>query len=81
LLLVTLLLQRTYTTSGTGVWSMGTLSNGAGATLTITATVNATVVMPIQRLLRGNGADPAMKQHQQSTPIYPAISTNQRKHC
>jgi hypothetical protein len=29
-------------TSGTGVWSMGTLSNGAGATLTITATVNAT---------------------------------------
>jgi tetrahydromethanopterin S-methyltransferase subunit C len=29
-------------TSGTGVWSIGTLSNGASATLTITATVNAT---------------------------------------
>jgi hypothetical protein len=26
---------------GTGVWSIGTLSNGASATLTITATVNA----------------------------------------
>jgi tetrahydromethanopterin S-methyltransferase subunit C len=33
--------QATYT-SGTGVWSIGTLSSGAGATLTITATVNAT---------------------------------------
>jgi hypothetical protein len=30
----------------------GTLSNGASATLTITATVNATVVMPIRRLLQ-----------------------------
>jgi hypothetical protein len=36
--------------SGTGVWSMGTLSNGASATLTITATVNAAVVMPIRLL-------------------------------
>ncbi|MDI6050787.1 DUF11 domain-containing protein, partial [Flavobacterium sp. XS2P24] len=29
-------------TSGTGVWSVGTLANGASATLNITATVNAT---------------------------------------
>jgi hypothetical protein len=40
-LLVTLLRTGTYT-SGTGVWSIGTLANGASATLTITATVNAT---------------------------------------
>jgi hypothetical protein len=52
-------------TSGTGVWSIGTLSNGASATLTITATVNATVVMPIQRLLQPMKPISFIKQHQQ----------------
>jgi glycerol-3-phosphate dehydrogenase len=43
--------------AGTGVWSIGTLANGASATLTITATVNATGSYAIQ-LLRAE-ADPA----------------------
>jgi hypothetical protein len=41
----------------TGAWTIGTLTNGSSATLTITATVNASVVMPM-RLLSQRRADP-----------------------
>jgi glycerol-3-phosphate dehydrogenase len=54
---ITLLQVQEHIQAGTGVWSIGTLSNGASATLTITATVNATGSYAIQ-LLRAE-ADPA----------------------
>jgi hypothetical protein len=65
---------------GTGVWSIGTLSNGASATLTITATVNATGSYANTATIAANEADPAsLKQHINKYPS--TSSTSQRKHC
>jgi uncharacterized repeat protein (TIGR01451 family) len=61
--------QGTYT-SGTGVWSIGTLSNGASATLTITATVNATGSYANTATIAANEADPAsLNNTSTSTPV------------
>jgi hypothetical protein len=55
-------------TSGTGVWSMGTLSNGASATLTITATVNATGGYANTATIAANGSQP-LNNTSTSTPV------------
>ncbi|MCG2611730.1 PKD domain-containing protein, partial [Flavobacterium sp. SM15] len=44
--------------SGTGVWTIGNLANGASATLTITATVNATGNYSNTAVITGNQNDP-----------------------
>ncbi|HOS85048.1 MAG TPA: hypothetical protein PK199_09050, partial [Bacteroidales bacterium] len=45
-------------TSGTGVWAIGTIANGASQTLTVTATVNATGVYANTATITANEADP-----------------------
>ncbi|MDI5889313.1 hypothetical protein QLS42_15730, partial [Flavobacterium sp. LB3P48] len=57
-------------TSGTGVWSVGTLANGASATLDITATVNATGSYANTATITANEADPTPGNNTAtSTPV------------
>ncbi|MDI6050572.1 hypothetical protein QLS31_12090, partial [Flavobacterium sp. XS2P24] len=57
-------------TSGTGVWSIGSLANGASATLSITATVNATGSYANMATISANEADPAPGNNTStSTPV------------
>ncbi|MDI6051349.1 DUF11 domain-containing protein, partial [Flavobacterium sp. XS2P24] len=57
-------------TSGTGVWSVGTLANGASATLNITATVNATGSYVNTATITANEADPTLGNNTAtSTPV------------
>ncbi|MFV8334427.1 Ig-like domain-containing protein, partial [Flavobacterium sp. GSP14] len=46
--------------SGTGVWTIGNLANGGSATLTITATVNATGSYANKADIKANEADPTL---------------------
>ncbi|MFV8352048.1 hypothetical protein ACNQHI_03685, partial [Flavobacterium sp. XS2P14] len=56
--------------SGTGVWSVGNLANGGSATLTITATVNATGSYANTASIAANEADPTLGNNTStSTPI------------
>ncbi|MDI6050786.1 Ig-like domain-containing protein [Flavobacterium sp. XS2P24] len=57
-------------TSGTGVWSVGTLANGSSATLNITATVNATGSYANTATIAANEADPTPGNNTStSTPV------------
>ena len=58
--------------SGTGVWSIGNLANGASATLTITATVNTTsVTVNTATKTAENEVDPVAGNNQASAAITP----------
>ncbi|MCU0440202.1 MAG: Ig-like domain-containing protein, partial [Raineya sp.] len=56
--------------SGTGVWTIGNLANGANATLTITVTVNATGSYANTATISGNETDPTPGNNTStSTPV------------
>ncbi|MEQ8676771.1 MAG: PKD domain-containing protein [Aggregatilineales bacterium] len=72
--------QGTYT-SGTGIWDVGTLANGATATLTITATVNAgTAGSTITNTASGSALEPdpiaANNSASVNIVVVPAISAD-----
>ncbi|MFA7467751.1 MAG: DUF11 domain-containing protein [Desulfotomaculaceae bacterium] len=56
---------------GTGIWSIGSLANGATATLTITAEVAATGNYTNQATISGDQFDPAPNNDVSSLTIYP----------
>ncbi|MFV8358352.1 DUF11 domain-containing protein, partial [Flavobacterium sp. XS1P32] len=56
--------------SGSGVWSIGNVANGGSATLTVTATVNATGSYANRADITANEADPTLGNNTStSTPI------------
>ncbi|MFB9063493.1 hypothetical protein ACFFUQ_05615, partial [Flavobacterium branchiarum] len=62
--------------SGTGVWNIGTLANGANATLTITATVNATGSYANTASINGNENDPTPGNNTSTITPNPTATTN-----
>ncbi|QNK64746.1 DUF11 domain-containing protein [Pedobacter sp. PAMC26386] len=59
----------------TGLWTIGALTNGANATLTITATVKATGPYANTASIKGNENDPTPNNTSTSTPI-PVATTD-----
>ena len=63
-------------TSGTGVWAIGGLANGASQTLTVTATVNATGVYANTATIVANEADPTPANNTSTNTPTPVAQSN-----
>jgi uncharacterized repeat protein (TIGR01451 family) len=62
--------------SGTGVWTIGALANGASATLTITATVNLSGVYANTATISGELTDPVPANNTATVTPVPVPQTN-----
>ncbi|MFV8357641.1 beta strand repeat-containing protein, partial [Flavobacterium sp. XS1P32] len=62
--------------SGSGVWSIGNLANGGSATLTITATVNATGSYANRADIAANEADPTLGNNTSTSKPIPVPQSN-----
>ena len=62
--------------AGTGVWSIGSLANGASRTLTITATVTAAGLPQVTNTatITGNEYDPRLTNNTSVVPVTPQLS-------
>ncbi|RYE09201.1 MAG: DUF11 domain-containing protein, partial [Sphingobacteriales bacterium] len=61
----------------TGIWTVGNLANGASATLTVTATVNAGGVYANRAAITGNETDPDPTNNESTvTPVPGTIQAN-----
>ncbi|WP_263361285.1 DUF7507 domain-containing protein [Flavobacterium collinsii] len=63
-------------TSGTGIWAIGTLANGANATLSIIATVNASGTYTNSASITANEADPTPGNNTSSVTPTPVAQSN-----
>ncbi|MBB6274918.1 putative repeat protein (TIGR01451 family), partial [Pedobacter cryoconitis] len=61
---------------GTGLWTIGTLANGATSTLTMTASVNATGPYANTATITGNENDPAPGNNISTVTPVPTATTN-----
>ncbi|MBC8988471.1 DUF11 domain-containing protein, partial [Pedobacter sp. N36a] len=62
--------------SGTGLWTIGTLGNGASSTLTITATVNATGAYANTATITGTENDPTPGNNTSTSTPVPTATTD-----
>ncbi|MCF6142321.1 hypothetical protein L1S34_13575, partial [Flavobacterium sp. K77] len=65
-------------TSGSGIWAIGPLANGESATLTITATVNATGNYANSASIAANEADPTPGNNNSKFTTVPYDASSQR---